>query len=484
MNNNTNKNNSSLNILLLAIALGITFFMGKIVIELINQGQASFHATDGTMIFFPFAFIEALLPIFVILITWIFVFVTIARGSASTSQEDDNIDKNGKHLKLVLIMLVLFTISIFYDGIVDFFDKHFSKKENGLAYYVDKVVDSSNSASFFIYKDKMYFYNESEGDPFIGEFSVVDLDGNNKKLLTTSEHLINPIFYLAYNGEVYFHNYRDSLSWVINLETGELSATDIDYEILPYTYRDGVVYGQQEQFINKKTIAFKKYDLKNKQSVTLTENVERIAYFEHGYFDYEKENVFYMSYIGSINGNYKFDLYEKDGLLHEMLLNDICNNKSSKALSYSNNDLYFYCENKLHKYSLINNSLTGNINLGASYKNKLNSIGEKNLYLVSDDTSDNSILIVDQENMTTKALSIPSEMTKLNTLVIEKDNILYILENSDDGYSKDIFNVYNIKNDDLETIKNVRKVSIDYESRIVNVLVMDNKTYKVQKYEY
>lgn len=252
-----------------------------------------------------------------LLIIWVFHFGVIIKRRIDSKASP--IAK--KVIKVVAVLLFIFCLFEFTINKIKYDNKHIGVKKYNLMTLkeiLNKVPSSTfydSSSYYFIYKDKIYFYDfgyedklTSLDDPdeptFYDKLYQMDLNGKNKKVISEDGKLRFTKFEFIYNDEAYFHSNSSDYYGKINLKTYKI--TDLCDKIptriyQKYMFNDNYKFFYENDYNNEEPyVLFRKNNINTSETISEV-RVERKIDPSHVIFDYDYGNLYY---IDDLPGSY------------------------------------------------------------------------------------------------------------------------------------------------------------------------------------
>ena len=429
----------------------------------------------------------------------------------SNNEENQKREKKfKKFFPLVIVIAIVVMVKIVIPALNDKSSPLINSK-NSFSKMIDTMPKDENTpyelpyhstSYYFNYKDKLYYYEHKKNE---NNLYIMDVDGNNKELITSNNELILPSFYLVYNNEAYFYSIEGYHTEIpksnnkINLKTGEITNLGNDYSFIPYTLKDGKIISEGNLNLSDSS-TFRIYNLEN-NTIEFEKKVE-YDYRKSTIYDYSTGDLYAFSRNNYSDNNVTITIYKNDIEMGNFVVNNLHKNKLNESmiiLLYANNGSVFLTDKtKIYKYNTNTNELTTTNDVDLLSYAIVKSNNPNNLYIYNNRTC--YLYELDQENATLNKLfkvigefedtSNDELILKYRTNIFENDSKLVLIEHSifeklkADEDPLDTVNIYDKKTKELSSIENVRSSFYDYENNIIYLYVKKDNNYYSKKIEF
>lgn len=411
-----------------------------------------------------------------LLIIWVFHLGVIIKRRIDSKASP----KAKKVIKVVAVLLFIFCLFEFTINKIKYDNKHSGVKNYNLMTLkeiLNKVPSSTfydSSSYYFIYKDKIYFYDfgyedklTSLDDPdeptFYDKLYQMDLNGKNKKVISEDGKLRFTKFEFIYNDEAYFHSNSGDYYGKINLKTYKI--TDLCDKIptgiyQKYMFNDNYKFFYENDYNNEEPyVLFRKNNINTKETISEV-RVKRKVDPSHVIFDYDYGNLYY---IGDLPGSYFRiqSIYKNNDEIYRFNETEY-NDFGFQILAFLEDYIYIINNRVIYKIDTINNTRQV-ISEDYTEISRIDNLSGLNYYYENE-----KIYYLDTENdefveMLDNVKTPISNVYKANDLLIFTGEVDRLYDKSGTVI------VYNKNTKDKKIYENVHKVNLE-----------DNYMYLVQ----
>ena len=444
-NNNSNDEDSdTVNLkrvkdLIIAIILSILviYFGRSMILDGLNaDGNNSIYEIENMFhsILNSFtAIIGFLGTIMLLVIIWVMYFT-------KPSRERIKARMNSKTRRTVRIVYVISYILIPTFIMLFIWWKIYDFLGNDVAHYriwmnLKDVLDMTDERAgrdyepYFIYKDKIYFYDSGHITKFNGEVVYyhklyqMDLNGKHRKVVSNSDKLKTGNFSFIYNDEVYFYSIKDNDYVVFNLKTKDIRNLDVGGSYVANSLKNNHIYvynytntsnENNERYTN---ILLRNVNLDTNKTISEIKlnNIDGSIQIEDVFIDYKYGNIYYKL-ENKLDSLY---IYKNDEIVYQ-IENDKIDKDSFIVLAVTDRYIYFADKKIIYKVDIVNKILEKEITNNFSNIERIDD-GEglnyfydnKNIYYLDTD-SDEFIQVLSDIS------GSPEKVQSVNNLIIFK----------------------------------------------------------------
>lgn len=444
-NNNSNDEDSdTVNLkrvkdLIIAIILSILviYFGRSMILDGLNaDGNNSIYEIENMFhsILNSFtAIIGFLGTIMLLVIIWVMYFT-------KPSRERIKARMNSKTRRTVRIVYVISYILIPTFIMLFIWWKIYDFLGNDVAHYriwmnLKDVLDMTDERAgrdyepYFIYKDKIYFYDSGHITKFNGEVVYyhklyqMDLNGKHRKVVSNSDKLKTGNFSFIYNDEVYFYSIKDNDYVVFNLKTKDIRNLDVGGSYVANSLKNNHIYvynytntsnENNERYTN---ILLRNVNLDTNKTISeiKLDNIDGSIQIEDVFIDYKYGNIYYKL-ENKLDSLY---IYKNDEIVYQ-IENDKIDKDSFIVLAVTDRYIYFADKKIIYKVDIVNKILEKEITNNFSNIERIDD-GEglnyfydnKNIYYLDTD-SDEFIQVLSDIS------GSPEKVQSVNNLIIFK----------------------------------------------------------------
>lgn len=443
-NNSNDEDNDTVNLkrvkdLIIAIILSILviYFGRTMILDGLNEdGNNSIYEIENMFhsILNSFtAIIGFLGTIMLLVIIWVMYFT-------KPSRERIKARMNSKTRRTVRIVYVISYILIPTFIMLFIWWKIYDFLGNDVAHYsawmnLKEVLDMTDERAgrdyepYFIYKDKIYFYDSGHITKFNGEVVYyhklyqMDLNGKHRKVISNSDKLKTGNFSFIYNDEVYFYSIKDNDYVVFNLETKDIRNLDVGGSYVANSLKNNHIYvynytntsnENNERYTN---ILLRNVNLDTNKTISEIKlnNIDGSIQIEDVFVDYKYGNIYYKL-ENKLDSLY---FYKNDEIVYQ-IKNDKIDKDSFTVLAVTDRYIYFADKKIIYKVDIVNKILEKEITNNFSNIERIDD-GEglnyfydnKNIYYLDTD-SDEFIQVLSDIS------GSPEKVQSVNNLIIFK----------------------------------------------------------------
>lgn len=444
-NNNSNDEDSdTVNLkrvkdLIIAIILSILviYFGRSMILDGLNaDGNNSIYEIENMFhsILNSFtAIIGFLGTIMLLVIIWVMYFT-------KPSRERIKARMNSKTRRTVRIVYVISYILIPTFIMLFIWWKIYDFLGNDVAHYriwmnLKEVLDMTDERAgrdyepYFIYKDKIYFYDSGHITKFNGEVVYyhklyqMDLNGKHRKVVSNSNKLKTGNFSFIYNDEVYFYSIKDNDYVVFNLKTKDIRNLDVGGSYVANSLKNNHIYvynytntsnENNERYTN---ILLRNVNLDTNKTISEIKlnNIDGSIQIEDVFVDYKYGNIYYK-----LENKLDFLYFYKNDEIVYQIKNDKIDKDSFTVLAVTDRYIYFADKKIIYKVDIVNKILEKEITNNFSNIERIDD-GEglnyfydnKNIYYLDTD-SDEFIQVLSDIS------GSPEKVQSVNNLIIFK----------------------------------------------------------------
>lgn len=444
-NNNSNDEDSdTVNLkrvkdLIIAIILSILviYFGRSMILDGLNaDGNNSIYEIENMFhsILNSFtAIIGFLGTIMLLVIIWVMYFT-------KPSRERIKARMNSKTRRTVRIVYVISYILIPTFIMLFIWWKIYDFLGNDVAHYriwmnLKDVLDMTDERAgrdyepYFIYKDKIYFYDSGHITKFNGEVVYyhklyqMDLNGKHRKVVSNSDKLKTGNFSFIYNDEVYFYSIKDNDYVVFNLKTKDIRNLDVGGSYVANSLKNNHIYvynytntsnENNERYTN---ILLRNVNLDTNKTISEIKlnNIDGSIQIEDVFVDYKYGNIYYK-----LENKLDFLYFYKNDEIVYQIKNDKIDKDSFTVLAVTDRYIYFADKKIIYKVDIVNKILEKEITNNFSNIERIDD-GEglnyfydnKNIYYLDTD-SDEFIQVLSDIS------GSPEKVQSVNNLIIFK----------------------------------------------------------------
>ena len=443
-NNSNDEDNDTVNLkrvkdLIIAIILSILviYFGRTMILDGLNEdGNNSIYEIENMFhsILNSFtAIIGFLGTIMLLVIIWIMYFT-------KPSRERIKARMNSKTRRTVRIVYVISYILIPTFIMLFIWWKIYDFLGNDVAHYsawmnLKEVLDMTDERAgrdyepYFIYKDKIYFYDSGHITKFNGEVVYyhklyqMDLNGKHRKVVSNSDKLKTGNFSFIYNDEVYFYSIKDNDYVVFNLKTKDIRNLDVGGSYVANSLKNNHIYvynytntsnENNERYTN---ILLRNVNLDTNKTISEIKlnNIDGSIQIEDVFVDYKYGNIYYK-----LENKLDFLYFYKNDEIVYQIKNDKIDKDSFTVLAVTDRYIYFADKKIIYKVDIVNKILEKEIANNFSNIERIDD-GEglnyfydnKNIYYLDTD-SDEFIQVLSDIS------GSPEKVQSVNNLIIFK----------------------------------------------------------------
>lgn len=443
-NNSNDEDNDTVNLkrvkdLIIAIILSILviYFGRTMILDGLNEdGNNSIYEIENMFhsILNSFtAIIGFLGTIMLLVIIWIMYFT-------KPSRERIKARMNSKTRRTVRIVYVISYILIPTFIMLFIWWKIYDFLGNDVAHYsawmnLKEVLDMTDERAgrdyeaYFIYKDKIYFYDSGHITKFNGEVVYyhklyqMDLNGKHRKVISNSDKLKTGNFSFIHNDEVYFYSIKDNDYVMFNLKTKDIRNLDVGGSYVANSLKNNHIYvynytntsnENNERYTN---ILLRNVNLDTNKTISEIKlnNIDGSIQIEDVFVDYKYGNIYYK-----LENKLDFLYFYKNDEIVYQIKNDKIDKDSFTVLAVTDRYIYFADKKIIYKVDIVNKILEKEITNNFSNIERIND-GEglnyfydnKNIYYLDTD-SDEFIQVLSDIS------GLPEKVQSVNNLIIFK----------------------------------------------------------------
>lgn len=443
-NNSNDEDNDTVNLkrvkdLIIAIILSILviYFGRTMILDGLNEdGNNSIYEIENMFhsILNSFtAIIGFLGTIMLLVIIWIMYFT-------KPSRERIKARMNSKTRRTVRIVYVISYILIPTFIMLFIWWKIYDFLGNDVAHYsawmnLKEVLDMTDERAgrdyepYFIYKDKIYFYDSGHITKFNGnvvyydKLYQMDLNGKHRKVISNSDKLKTGNFSFIYNDEVYFYSIKDNDYVVFNLKTKDIRNLDVGGSYVANSLKNNHIYvynytntsnENNERYTN---ILLRNVNLDTNKTISEIKlnNIDGSIQIEDVFVDYKYGNIYYK-----LENKLDFLYFYKNDEIVYQIKNDKIDKDSFTVLAVTDRYIYFADKKIIYKVDIVNKILEKEITNNFSNIERIDD-GEglnyfydnKNIYYLDTD-SDEFIQVLSDIS------GSPEKVQSVNNLIIFK----------------------------------------------------------------
>ena len=498
-NNSNDEDNDTVNLkrvkdLIIAIILSILviYFGRTMILDGLNEdGNNSIYEIENMFhsILNSFtAIIGFLGTIMLLVIIWVMYFT-------KPSRERIKARMNSKTRRTVRIVYVISYILIPTFIMLFIWWKIYDFLGNDVAHYriwmnLKDVLDMTDERAgrdyepYFIYKDKIYFYDSGHITKFNGEVVYyhklyqMDLNGKHRKVVSNSDKLKTGNFSFIYNDEVYFYSIKDNDYVVFNLKTKDIRNLDVGGSYVANSLKNNHIYvynytntsnENNERYTN---ILLRNVNLDTNKTISEIKlnNIDGSIQIEDVFIDYKYGNIYYKL-ENKLDSLY---IYKNDEIVYQ-IENDKIDKDSFIVLAVTDRYIYFADKKIIYKVDVVNKILEKEITNNFSNIERIDD-GEgldyfydnKNIYYLDTD-SDEFIQVLSDIS------GLPEKVQSVNNLIIFKG---YEEKNYKNNKLRSII-VYDTQTKNKKQYDNVYKYYI--EENYIYLLKYKDNNYVIDK---
>ena len=498
-NNSNDEDNDTVNLkrvkdLIIAIILSILviYFGRTMILDGLNEdGNNSIYEIENMFhsILNSFtAIIGFLGTIMLLVIIWVMYFT-------KPSRERIKARMNSKTRRTVRIVYVISYILIPTFIMLFIWWKIYDFLGNDVAHYriwmnlkdvLDMTVERAGRdyEPYFIYKDKIYFYDSGHITKFNGEVVYyhklyqMDLNGKHRKVVSNSDKLKTGNFSFIYNDEVYFYSIKDNDYVVFNLKTKDIRNLDVGGSYVANSLKNNHIYvynytntsnENNERYTN---ILLRNVNLDTNKTISEIKlnNIDGSIQIEDVFIDYKYGNIYYKL-ENKLDSLY---IYKNDEIVYQ-IENDKIDKDSFIVLAVTDRYIYFADKKIIYKVDVVNKILEKEITNNFSNIERIDD-GEgldyfydnKNIYYLDTD-SDEFIQVLSDIS------GLPEKVQSVNNLIIFKG---YEEKNYKNNKLRSII-VYDTQTKNKKQYDNVYKYYI--EENYIYLLKYKDNNYVIDK---
>lgn len=443
-NNSNDEDNDTVNLkrvkdLIIAIILSILviYFGRTMILDGLNEdGNNSIYEIENMFhsILNSFtAIIGFLGTIMLLVIIWIMYFT-------KPSRERIKARMNSKTRRTVRIVYVISYILIPTFIMLFIWWKIYDFLGNDVAHYsawmnLKEVLDMTDERAgrdyeaYFIYKDKIYFYDSGHITKFNGEVVYyhklyqMDLNGKHRKVISNSDKLKTGNFSFIHNDEVYFYSIKDNDYVMFNLKTKDIRNLDVGGSYVANSLKNNHIYvynytntsnENNERYTN---ILLRNVNLDTNKTISEIKlnNIDGSIQIEDVFVDYKYGNIYYK-----LENKLDFLYFYKNDEIVYQIKNDKIDKDSFTVLAVTDRYIYFADKKIIYKVDIVNKILEKEIANNFSNIERIDD-GEglnyfydnKNIYYLDTD-SDEFIQVLSDIS------GSPEKVQSVNNLIIFK----------------------------------------------------------------
>lgn len=457
--------------LIIAIILSILviYFGRSMILDLLadidTNSNHDFADILNSFLYFGSSFFQFVGIIGLLIFIWVMYFTKPSRERIKARMNP----KTRRRVRIVYvisyILIPTFIMLFIWWKIYDFLG-------NDVAHYrawmnLKEVLDMTDERAgkyykpYFIYKDKIYFYDSGHITKFNGEVAYyhklyqMDLNGKHRKIISNSDKLKTGDFSFIYNDEVYFYSIKDNDYVVFNLKTKDIRNLDVGGSYVANSLKNNHIYvynyvntsnENNEQYTN---ILLRKVNLDTNETVSeiKLDNIDDSIQENDIFIDYKYGNIYYK-----LEGQDDFlYIYKNDEIVYQ-IEDDKIDKDNFTFLAVTEKNIYFTDKKIIYKVDIVNKTLekeiTNNFNdiKGIYNKEGLNYFYDnKNIYYLDTD-SDEFIQVLSDIS------GLPEKVQSVNNLIIfkgyeEKNNklrsiIVYDTQTKNKKQYDDVYKYY------------------------------------------
>lgn len=303
--------------LIIAIILSILviYFGRSMILDLLadidTNSNHDFADILNSFLYFGSSFFQFVGIIGLLIFIWVMYFTKPSRERIKARMNP----KTRRRVRIVYvisyILIPTFIMLFIWWKIYDFLG-------NDVAHYrawmnLKEVLDMTDERAgkyykpYFIYKDKIYFYDSGHITKFNGEVAYyhklyqMDLNGKHRKIISNSDKLKTGDFSFIYNDEVYFYSIKDNDYVVFNLKTKDIRNLDVGGSYVANSLKNNHIYvynyvntsnENNEQYTN---ILLRKVNLDTNETVSeiKLDNIDDSIQENDIFIDYKYGNIYY-----------------------------------------------------------------------------------------------------------------------------------------------------------------------------------------------
>lgn len=498
-NNSNDEDNDTVNLkrvkdLIIAIILSILviYFGRTMILDGLNEdGNNSIYEIENMFhsILNSFtAIIGFLGTIMLLVIIWVMYFT-------KPSRERIKARMNSKTRRTVRIVYVISYILIPTFIMLFIWWKIYDFLGNDVAHYsawmnLKEVLDMTDERAgrdyeaYFIYKDKIYFYDSGHITKFNGEVVYyhklyqMDLNGKHRKVVSNSDKLKTGNFSFIYNDEVYFYSIKDNDYVVFNLKTKDIRNLDVGGSYVANSLKNNHIYvynytntsnENNERYTN---ILLRNVNLDTNKTISEIKlnNIDGSIQIEDVFVDYKYGNIYYK-----LENKLDFLYFYKNDEIVYQIKNDKIDKDSFTVLAVTDRYIYFADKKIIYKVDVVNKILEKEITNNFSNIERIDD-GEglnyfydnKNIYYLDTD-SDEFIQVLSDIS------GLPEKVQSVNNLIIFKG---YEEKNYKNNKLRSII-VYDTQTKNKKQYDNVYKYYI--EENYIYLLKYKDNNYVIDK---
>ena len=498
-NNSNDEDNDTVNLkrvkdLIIAIILSILviYFGRTMILDGLNEdGNNSIYEIENMFhsILNSFtAIIGFLGTIMLLVIIWVMYFT-------KPSRERIKARMNSKTRRTVRIVYVISYILIPTFIMLFIWWKIYDFLGNDVAHYsawmnLKEVLDMTDERAgrdyepYFIYKDKIYFYDSGHITKFNGEVVYyhklyqMDLNGKHRKVVSNSDKLKTGNFSFIYNDEVYFYSIKDNDYVVFNLKTKDIRNLDVGGSYVANSLKNNHIYvynytntsnENNERYTN---ILLRNVNLDTNKTISEIKlnNIDGSIQIEDVFVDYKYGNIYYK-----LENKLDFLYFYKNDEIVYQIKNDKIDKDSFTVLAVTDRYIYFADKKIIYKVDIVNKILEKEIANNFSNIERIDD-GEglnyfydnKNIYYLDTD-SDEFIQVLSDIS------GSPEKVQSVNNLIIFKG---YEEKNYKNNKLRSII-VYDTQTKNKKQYDNVYKYYI--EENYIYLLKYKDNNYVIDK---
>lgn len=219
---------------------------------------------------------------------------------------------------------------------------------------------------YFIYKDKIYFYDSGHITKFNGEVVYyhklyqMDLNGKHRKIISNSDKLKTGDFSFIYNDEVYFYSIKDNDYVVFNLKTKDIRNLDVGGSYVTNSLKNNHIYvynyvntsnENNERYAN---ILLRKVNLDTNKTISeiKLDNIDVSIQENDIFIDYKYGNIYYKL-EGQADSLY---IYKNDEIVYQ-IEDDKIDKDNFTFLAVTEKNIYFTDKKIIYKVDIVNKTL-------------------------------------------------------------------------------------------------------------------------------
>lgn len=474
--NSNDKDNDTVNhrrvkdlIIAIILSILVIYFGRSMILDLLAETDtnSNYNFADilNSFLYFGSSFFQFIGIIGLLIFIWVMYFTKPSRERIKARMNS----KTRRRVRIVYvisyILIPAFIMLFIWWKIYDFLGNdvaHYSTWMN-----LKEVLDMTDERGgeyyepYFIYKDKIYFYDSGHITKFNGEIVhyyklyQMDLNGKHRKIISNSEKLKTGDFSFIYNDEVYFYSIKDNDYVVFNLKTKDIRNLDVGGSYVANSLKNNHIYvynyvntsnENNEQYAN---ILLRKVDLDTNKTISeiKLDNIDGSIQENDIFIDYKYGNIYYKL-EGQTDSLY---IYKNDEIVYQ-IEDDKIDKDNFTFLAVTEKYIYFTDKKIIYKVDIVNKTLekeiTNNFN---DIKGIYNGEGlnyfydNKNIYYLDTD-SDEFIQVLSDIS------GLPEKVQSVNNLIIfkgyeEKNNklrsiIVYDMQTKNKKQYDDVYKYY------------------------------------------